>query len=153
MNSPSLNTPSTMNTQRSGAPRMARFVKLGAWLLLAGVLLSALLIGVAWQAGSPFDGAVLNIDGDSFALSEMHAGHGLLALGGVLLALIVVLLLLPFAVIVPLLCAAFGIAVALFAVLGVAALLLSPLLLFVWVLWRLARNPSPRAKGDATIGA
>jgi hypothetical protein len=81
----------------------------------------------------------------------------LVALGGVLLALLVVLLVLvlvvPIAVLVPMLIAALAIAVALFTVLGVAALLLSPLLLLAWVVWRVARGSSPAPKPDATIGA
>jgi hypothetical protein len=132
---------------------MNRFLKVSAGLLLAGAVLSALLVGAALQSGELVDGATFVINGEQLSFTDMHLGHGLLALGGILLALVVVLLVVPFAVIVPLLCAALGIAVVLFAVLGVAALLLSPLLLLVWIVWRLARGPSAARGSGATIGA
>ena len=133
-------------------PRTNRFLKLCAWLLLAGAVLSALLLAAALQWGERVDGTSVVINGEQLSAS-LHAGHWLLALGGLLLALMVVLLVLPFALIVPLLCAALGITVALFAVLGVAALLLSPLLLLVWLVWRLPRGPSAARTPGATMSA
>ena len=135
------------------SPRLNRFLKVSAWLLLAAAVLSALLIGAALQSGEFVDGATFVINGEQLSFTDMHLGHGLLAIGGMLLAMILVLLVVPFAVIVPLLCAALGIAVALVAVLGLAALLLSPLWLLVWIVWRLARSPSAARGPDATIGA
>ena len=132
---------------------MNRFIKTSLWLLLAGAVMSALLIAAVVQWAPPLDGATLNIDGEQFTLTQLQGGEWLLALGGVLLAMVVVLLVVPVAVIVPLLCAALGIAVALFVVVGVAALLLSPLLLGVWIVWRLARGPASPARAGATIGA
>ena len=135
------------------SPRMNRFLKVCGGLLLAGAVLSALLIVAVLQFGELVDGASFTINGEDLSFNGMHGGHWLLALGGILLAMIVVLLVVPFAVIVPLLCAALGIAIALFAVLGVAALLLSPLLLLVWIVWRLARSPSAARGPGATMGA
>ena len=132
---------------------MNRFIKTSLWLLLAGAVLSALLIAAVLQWAPPLDGATLNINGEQFTLTQLQGGEWLLALGGVVLAMVVVLLVVPFAVIVPLLCAALGIAVALFVVLGVAALLLSPLLLVVWIVWRLARGPVSPTRPGATMGA
>ena len=132
---------------------MNRFIKTSLWLLLAGAVMSALLIAAVVQWAPPLDGATLDIDGEQFTLTQLQGGEWLLALGGVLLAMVVVLLVVPVAVIVPLLCAALGIAVALFAVLGVAALLLSPLLLGVWIVWRLTRGPASPTRPGATIGA
>ena len=132
---------------------MNRFIKTSLWLLLAGAVLSALLIAAVLQWAPPLDGATLNINGEQLTLTQLQGGEWLLALGGVVLAMVVVLLVVPFAVIVPLLCAALGIAVALFVVLGVAALLLSPLLLVVWTLWRLARGPVSPTRPGATMGA
>ena len=132
---------------------MNRFIKTSRWLLLAGAVLGALLIAAVVQWAPPLDGATLDIDGEQFTLTQLQGGEWLLALGGVLLAMVVVLLVVPVAVIVPLLCAALGIAVALFVVLGVAALLLSPLLLGVWIVWRLARGPASPTRPGATIGA
>ena len=142
-----------MNSQPMNKPRVNRFLKVCGWLLLAGAVLSALLLGAALQWGGLVDGAHFVIDGEELSLIDMHGGHWLLAFGGILLALVVVVLVVPFAVIVPLLCAALGIAVALCAVLGVAALLLSPLLLLVWIVWRLARGPSATRGPGATMSA
>ena len=133
--------------------RTNRILKLCAALLLAGVVLSALLIAAALQTRELVDGAGFVINGEQLSFNDMHGGHWLLAFGGILLALVVVLLVVPFAVIVPLLCAALGIALALCALLGVAALLLSPLLLLVWVVWRLARGPSAARGPGATMSA
>ena len=132
---------------------MNRFIKACLWLLLAGAVVSALLIAAVVQWAAPFDGATLHIDGEQFTFTRLHGAEGLLAIGAVLLALVVVLLVVPFAVIVPLLCAALGIAVVLCVLLGVAALLLSPLLLLAWIVWRLARSPSAARGPGATIGA
>ncbi len=142
-----------MNTERVKTPAMTRFVKLSVGLLLAGAVLSALLIGAMLQWGELADGATFIINGDQVSLTDMRAGHWLLALGGVLLATVIVLVVVPFAVIVPLLCAALGISVALLALLGVAALLLSPLLLLVWIVGRLSRSPSSARQPGATMGA
>ena len=132
---------------------MNRFIKTSLWLLLAGAVLSAVLIAAVLQWAPPLDGATLNIDGEQFRFGQLQGGEWLLALGGLLLARVVVLLIVPVAVIVPLLCAALGIVVALFVLLGVAALLLSPLLLLVWIVWRLARSPAAPSRPGATIGA
>ena len=137
--------------------RMNRFIKVCAWLLLASAMLSVLLVAAMMQWATPLDGAVLNINGEQFTLAQLHGGQWLLVLGGVMLALLVVLLVLlvvvPIMVLVPLLAAALVLAVALFTALGVAALLLSPLLLLVWIVWRVARGPSPAAQPAATMGA
>ncbi len=132
---------------------MNRFIKTSLWLLLAGAVLSALLVTAVMQWAPPLEGATLNIDGEQFTLTQLQGGEWLLALGGVLLAMVVVLLVVPIAVIVPLMCAALGIAVVLCVLLGVAALLLSPLLLGVWIVWRLARGPASATRPGATIGA
>lgn len=131
---------------------MNRFIKTSLWLMLASAVLSALLIAAVMQWAAPFDGT-LNINGEQFRFTQLQGGEWLLAIGAVLLAMVVVLLVVPFAVIVPLLCAAFGIAVALFVVLGVVALLLSPLLLLAWFVWRLTRSPSAARGPGATMGA
>lgn len=132
---------------------MNRLIKACLWVLLAGAVLSALLVAGVMQWAAPLDGATLHIDGEQFTFTQLQGGEWLLAIGAVLLALLVVLLVVPFAVIVPLLCAALGIAVALCVLLGVAALLLSPLLLLAWIVWRLTRSPSAARGPGATMGA
>ena len=121
---------------------MNRFIKTSLWLLLAGAVLSALLVAAVMQWAAPLDGATLHIDGEQFTFTQLQGGEWLLAIGAVLLALVVVLLVVPFVVIVPLLCAALGIAVALCVLLGVAALLLSPLWLLLWWLRKRRTKPS-----------
>lgn len=135
------------------SPRLNRCLKATGWLLLAGAVASALLLAAALQWGELVDGASFTVNGEQLTLSGMHGGYWLLAIGAILLAMIVVLLVVPFAVIVPLLCAAFGVAVALCVVLGLAALLLSPLLLLAWIVWRLTRSPSATPGPGATISA
>ncbi|MDZ4360084.1 MAG: hypothetical protein U1B84_27335, partial [Variovorax sp.] len=130
-----------------------RLIKTSLWLLLAGAVLSALLVAGVLHWAAPLDGATLHINGEQFTFTQLQGGEWLLAIGAVLLALVVVLLIVPFALIVPLLCAALGIAVALCVLLGVAALLLSPLLLLAWIVWRLARSPSAARGSGATMGA
>jgi hypothetical protein len=132
---------------------MNRFIKTSLWLLLAGAVLSALLIATMMQWAAPFDGATLSINGEQFTLAQLQGSEWLLAIGAVLLAMVVVLLVVPFAVIVPLLCAALGIAVALCVLLSVAALLLSPLWLLAWIAWRLTRSPSATREPGATMSA
>jgi hypothetical protein len=121
---------------------MNRFVKLALWLLVVGALLCTGLVVAALHWAMLPDNAVISINDESFTLAQLQGGQWLLVLGGVLLALIVVLLVVPFVVLVPLLCAALGIAIALCAVLGVLGLVFSPLLLLGWIVWRLARSPS-----------
>ncbi len=140
-----------MNSQPMSKPRMSRWVKVSGWLLLAGAVLSALLITAALQSGALVDGASIVVNGKQLSLDGLHGGQRLLALGGMLLALVAMLLVIPFAMMLSLLCAALGIALALCAVLGVTVLLLSPLLLVVWVVWRLARGRAATHGPDAVV--
>jgi hypothetical protein len=153
----STDTSNNTNKQPSNRPAMKRLLKATAVLLLCGAVLSALLIGAALQSSEWLDGASVVINGDALSMAEMHAGHWLLAMGAVVLSLLlvmlIVLLVVPFAVIVPLLCAALGISVALLMLLGVAAFLLSPLLLLGWIVWRLLRSPSAARQPGATMVA
>ena len=103
-------------------------------VVMAGLLAAALLYGL------PTDGIHLTIDGESWMLPPMHAGHWL----AVTACLLVVAL-------------AIGIAVA--VALLAAGLMLSPVLLLaglLWLVWRLLeRRPkapqAPQASAEATI--
>jgi hypothetical protein len=120
--------------------------KLCAWLMLIALVVSIGLViaGAAWLL--PLDRGVITIDGDSITLGALHGADWVLAVVGVFVAIIVVGLVVPLAVVLPLL--------AMLAVLGVAALFFSPLLLVVWVVWRLVRSDNkPRANAGATIAA
>jgi hypothetical protein len=120
-------------------------MKKAAWFVLAGVLLLAVLAAMGIAAllvwALPQEIGQVTVNGKVLDLHGAHAGHWLLATLGVLLALTIVLLLVPtlalLALVVPLTLTAFGLTVAALAV----GLLLSPLLLLAWWLWK--RKPGP----------
>ena len=107
------------------------------------------------MSAGPLSRAVVDIDGTRFNLAQLEGEHWLLAAVAVFVALfvatLVVLLAVPVAVIVPLAVAAFVCAAAVLAVAVAGALLLSPLILLVWAVWRFSRpHPRPR-RAVATI--
>ena len=133
---------------------MTRMVKILGWVLLAGLVLSALLVAGIVAAVGPLDPVFIQIDGEPLLLGTLDSLgplHWLAAVGGVTLALLIVLLVVPAAVLVPLLIAALvlvgALLVALLAVAGAAALVLSPLILLaglVWLAVRLLRGHRPK---------
>ena len=107
---------------------------------LAGVVLLALLLAMAIAGYLLFElpneiGAV-TVNGETLYLHGAHAGHFLLATMGVLMALAIVLVVVPttllLALAVPLALAVFGLALATLA----AGLVLAPLILLAWWLWK-----------------
>ncbi|CAN5424496.1 hypothetical protein BH11PSE9_BH11PSE9_37160 [soil metagenome] len=131
---------------------IATTFKFTAWMLVIAMLVSVALVAIGATWSSPFHHAVIDIDGDTFTLGEwtaLHGGDWVLAVGGVMLALLVVLFVVPFAVLVPLTIVALCILAALFTVAGVAMLVMSPMLLVVWIVWRLARGPKRRVSNTA----
>ncbi|CAN5119366.1 hypothetical protein BH11PSE9_BH11PSE9_07980 [soil metagenome] len=123
---------------------MKTMLKFTAWMLAIAMLVSIVLVAVGTTWTAPFHHAVIDIDGDTFTLGEwaaLHGGDWVLAVGGVMLALLVALFVVPFAVLVPLTIVALCILAAFFTVAGVAMLVMSPMLLVVWIVWRLARGP------------
>ena len=120
-----------------------------AWFALASVMLLAVLAAMGVAAflvwGLPQEVGQVTVNGHVLDLHGAHAGHWLLATLGVLLALTIVLLVVPtlalLALVVPLTLAALGLAVAALAV----GLVLSPLLLLVWWLWKRKPEPSTMA--------
>jgi hypothetical protein len=111
-----------------------------AWIGLAGVLLVALLAAMLFAAYLVFElpqelGKV-TVNGEVLNLHGAHAGHWLLATLIVLLALLIVTLVVALiallALIVPIVLVPLGLAV---GAVGVG-LLLSPLLLLIWWLWK-----------------
>ena len=107
---------------------------------LAGVMLLALLLAMAISGYLLFELpnkiGVVTVNGETLDLHGAHAGHFLLATMGVLIALAIVLVVvsttLLLALAVPLGLAAFGLALATLA----AGLVLLPLILLVWWLWK-----------------
>lgn len=121
-------------------------------LLLVSVVLAGAIVAAWLLWGAPFDHAVININGEELSLAQLHAGHGLAAMGGLAVGLLVMLLVVPVAVIVPLLIVALVLVVVFAVLAGVAALVFSPVFLLaalVWLIWRLARRGDKPAAGVA----
>jgi hypothetical protein len=132
---------------------MTRALKVFGWALALSLLLGAALVAAAAALAGSMQPLTIQINGEPLAVAQLGAGHWLLAVGGMALALLVVVLLLPLAVLLPLGLAAVVLSGALLAVAGVAAIVCSPLILLVAVVWltvRLVRR-SNRAGGGATI--
>ncbi len=116
-----------------------------AWVALGGVLLvallAALLLGAYLVFGLPDELGRVTVNGEVLNLHGAHAGHWLLASLVVFVALLVLMVVVPtvllLAFIVPLTLAAFGMLVG--AVL--TGLVLSPLILLGWWLWKRRRKP------------
>ena len=116
-----------------------------AWIALSVVLLlalvAALLFGAYLVFGLPDDIGRVTVNGQVINLHGAHAGHWLLASLIVFMGLLVLMVLVPalllLGFILPLTLAAFGMLVG--AVL--TGLLLSPLILLGWWLWKRRRKP------------
>jgi hypothetical protein len=127
---------------------MNSLIKRAGWamLLFTGIGL-ALVVGLALLAGA-FDAApLIEVHGEPFVVAELGVGEAVMGIVGVLVALVIVAVVVPFAVLLPLLLVALlvggALLVALLAVAGVLALVCSPLLVVVgvvWLIWRLARG-------------
>jgi hypothetical protein len=123
---------------------------------IAGLLAAALLHGL------PTDGIHVTVDGESWMLPPMHAGHWLVATAGLLVVGLVLAVVVPLALMVgvgiPLLVAGLAIGITVAVALIAAGLMLSPVLLLaglLWLVWRLLehRPKTPRASAEATIRA
>ena len=123
---------------------------MGSMLLLSAVLVAAAVAAcLLW--GAPLGHAVININGDTLDLAQWQGSGVLAGIGGLAIGALVLLVVVPFAVILPLLFVGVLLAL-LLAVLGatlagVAALVFSPLFLLVglvWLIWRLVRRSEKR---------
>ena len=133
---------------------MKRVLRIAGWSLLIAALLGTLLAAATVAAVGAFDPALIEINGETFDLARLGAGHGLLAVGGVLLAALIVLLIVPLALLLPMLVVAVVLIGVMLVLAGVVTLVFSPLILLVgagWLIWRLARRARTAAKPDATI--
>ena len=107
------------------------------------------------------DGATIELNGDPWTLAQLDTGHWLVAVGGIALSLLIVVLVLlmlalvvPLAVLIPLATTALLVLGALIVAASVLAIVFSPLILLVLVVWsmvRLIRRGS--AKSHPTSGA
>lgn len=120
-----------------------------AWATVIATVLVALAIGAFLVWGLPElvpAGSAIVVDGERFELSDMqpvHPGHWLMASMGVLVAAAVIVVVVPLVVLLsvglPLLLGALGVALALLAL----ALVMSPLILLLWWLWKEPKTPKP----------
>ena len=137
---------------------MKRVIKILGWTALVGLLLAALLAASLVAMVGLLHSTLIQINGEPITLAHLGVGEGLVAVVGMALALLIVLLVVPFAVLLPLAVVALVLigmlVVALGAMAGVAALVFSPLILLagaVWLVWRLVRSDA--AKNDTTTDA
>jgi hypothetical protein len=128
----------------------ALLVRLAAFTLIATVIVAAAL-GAFLVWGLPElvpAGSAVVIDGERFELSDLqpaHPGHWVMATMGILVAAAVIVIVVPLVIVLsvglPLLLGGFGVALALLAV----TLVMSPLILLLWWLWR-----DPKSKTKTT---
>jgi Na+-transporting methylmalonyl-CoA/oxaloacetate decarboxylase gamma subunit len=126
-------------------------LKLLGWALLASVALGVALVVTAVALAGSIDPGSIHINGEPLSIAPLDAGDWLMAVGGIALALLIVALVVPLAVLLPLAIAAVALVGALLAVAGVVAMLFSPLILLVFVVWlvvRLMRRDSAKSDGE-----
>lgn len=139
---------------------MKRVIKTLGWAALVGLLLAAVLVASIVAMVGPLHSTLIQINGEPVTFAHLGVGDGLVAVAGTVLALLIVLLVVPFAVLLPLAIVALvligALVVVLGAVAGVAALVFSPLILLagaVWLVWRLVRNDRPKTEAKAKADA
>jgi len=133
-------------------------VKALGWMLLVGLVLSMALVAAAVSLVGSMESGTILINGESLVLPPMNAGFWALGVGGVLVAIVVVLLvvlfIVPLAVLVPLAFAALAVVAALVIAAGATALALSPFILLVALVWFIVRRVhGSGAKHNATANA
>jgi hypothetical protein len=118
--------------------------------LLVLTVASALLVAAAWTL-LPLDGVAIKVHGETFSLADLQGTQAglffLLAVAAVVIAVLAALAML----VVGLALGAFGIVVGLLATAGSLALVVAPIALVGWGLWRLFRaRPATPPVGAAT---
>ena len=135
---------------------MKRTINFLGLAMLVSLVLGVVLVTIAVATMGSIDTSMIQIDGESMNLAQLDVGQWLLVVGGVALALLIVVLVVPLAVLIPLAIAAVALVGALLLVAGVLAFVFSPLIfavLLVWLVVRLIRrgDGKSRAVGSATI--
>ena len=128
---------------------MNRLLKVLAAIVAIGLVLSlAGLAAIVLTAGEPFGRAALSINDHDIVLSGLSGNLPALVLVGLVMA-IVFAVVVPCVLIVPLLAIGTGLALGALAIVAASALLLSPLWLIGWLIWRAARpaRPAPVTAG------
>jgi len=122
---------------------MSRLLKTLFALAAIGLLLSVVgIAAIVATGGDPLAHAVISVNDHEVALSGLQGNLPLLVLVGLVVAVVLVVVV-PLAVGIPLVLVAFGLALGVLAIAAATALLLSPLILIGWALWRLARPARP----------
>ena len=142
----------------SRASAANKVFRIAVRLMLAGLLLSAVLVAAWARWGELLPHAVITIDDHQVDLVRLQGGQWLLAVTGVFAALLVVsvlvlvaLVVVPLLMLLPPLAAGLAGALALLVVAGVVVLLLSPLMVPLWAVWRLSRHRKPVPVAAATM--
>ena len=116
-------------------------------VLVLGVLSMAFGVLVALNVLTQPDFSI-SVNGNELQLAELHAGHWVLGTLGLGVAAVVIVVVVPLALLLglamPLLMLALGLSLGLMALLGVGALMLSPLLVIVLLLVWLSRRNKPK---------
>ena len=114
-----------------------------ATLLLATIVVIAL--GVVGWCTLPLDRTTIDMDGDIVSLSNLHGGQALLLVAGLFVAALLAVIVVALLIVLALGSAAVAVLVALATVLATLALVASPALLVVWLVWRALRpSAAPR---------
>ena len=122
---------------------MNRLLKTLAAIVAIGLVLSvAGIAAIVLTAGEPLGRAVLSINDHDIVLSGLSGSLPALALVGLVLA-VVFTVVVPCAIVVPLLVIGLGLALGVLAIVAATALLLSPLWLIGWLIWRATRPARP----------
>jgi hypothetical protein len=127
---------------------MRRAARILLLLMFAGAVLVALTLAAALVWGLPLDHVSVVIDGERIEVPPLGPGHWLVASIVMLLVLAVLAVVVPLAIAFGLVAPLVLLALALVAAAVLAAAALSPLLLFGWLVWRIARRP-----GNGTLNS
>ena len=112
-------------------------------IAVVGLLLSvAGIAAVVATGGDPLAHTVVSVNDHEVVLSGLQGNLPLLTLVGLVVAVVMVVVV-PLAVGIPLVLVGFGLALGVLAIAAATALLLSPLILIGWGLWRLVRPARP----------
>jgi|SRR6218665_3414407 len=123
---------------------MKTFLKISLALTLL-LAIAALMAGTAiWNGLGSHADMTVSINGENLPIEQMGLMHWAGTFFGVLVAGFVVIVVVPLALLVglglPLLLLGLGLGIALLAVFSVGALMLSPLIFVLLILWLLLRN-------------
>ena len=125
---------------------MKRTLKFLGWAMLASAVLGIALVALGLAAAGSFEPTTVHFNGEPIWVGDVDFFDGLVAVCGIALALFIVVLVVPLAVLIPLAVALLAVVGSLFAVAGVLALLFSPLILLALAVWLIVRRrPATRS--------